>query len=378
MYRLIGDRWFWVKGIVYDASTTKIAILEQGSASNLIIYNTINNAFSYYAFQSSFEVKVIALIEEQIILSMGGSLIEGSHKRFCSGILADYDNHPNLTASIVSMASIDSTQLSISFDNSESYQSPSKQTWQWEDENISSTNISIDSDSFSEFQEKVVKNLNNHTINISENQYYEYEPNFSCTIDNSDIFIFSVETNSLNWITFNQSEVKLKLSTPSVESIETYDIKMYTNFTVNSTQLTQTLTINIMPWEITNCTKWMPESNSVCEVWDVGYVKKSNSTICTPAANRYISEDIISIYRYMTVGGAGLSIFLIIIVSIFNISSPQGIWLIINQFQLYLLLFLTNAYLPPDIQEYLKGFKILLFAFKFININNLPIFGRFI
>ena len=80
----------------------------------------------------------------------------------------------------------------------------------------------------------------------------------------------------------------------------------------------------------------------------------------------------------MTVGGAGLSIFLIIIVSIFNISSPQGIWLIINQFQLYLLLFLTNAYLPPDIHEYLKGFEILLFAFKFININNLSIFGRFI
>ena len=185
--------------------------------------------------------------KEQIILSMGGSLIEGSHKRFCSGILADYDNHPNLTTSIVSMASIDSTELSISFGNSESYQSPPKQTWQWEDENISSTNISIDSDSFFEFQEKVVKNLNNHTINISENQYYEYEPNFSCTIDTSDIFIFSIETNSLDWITFNQSEVKLKLSTPSVDSIETYDIEMYTNFTVNSTQLTQTLTINIMP-----------------------------------------------------------------------------------------------------------------------------------
>ena len=48
-------------------------------------------------------------------------------------------------------------------------------------------------------------------------------------------------------------------------------------------------------------------------------------------------------------------------------------WAIINQFQLYILLLLTGAYIPGNVKKYLSGIEIILFDFDFIPLLDLPL-----
>lgn len=52
--------------------------------------------------------------------------------------------------------------------------------------------------------------------------------------------------------------------------------------------------------------------------------------------------------------------------SILTLSSPQVIWLEINQFQLLILLPLTGAFMPEEVRDYLLSF--FLYSFNF-NLN---------
>ena len=51
-------------------------------------------------------------------------------------------------------------------------------------------------------------------------------------------------------------------------------------------------------------------------------------------------------------------------ISLMNLSSPQSIWLIVNQFQLFQLLFLTGAYIPKNVKDFLSEFQFMLFSFN--------------
>ena len=67
----------------------------------------------------------------------------------------------------------------------------------------------------------------------------------------------------------------------------------------------------------------------------------------------------------------GASVTCVIAISIINMSSIQGIWMIINQFQLYFLLFLTSVYIPDKIIDFLTGFKLMSLNFSFIPVHKI-------
>lgn len=66
-----------------------------------------------------------------------------------------------------------------------------------------------------------------------------------------------------------------------------------------------------------------------------------------------------------------------LLLSIVNVSSPIGIWAMINQFQLYLLLLLTGAYIPVTIRGYLAGVEFVSFSFNFIPFKNIGLVSHF-
>ena len=59
-----------------------------------------------------------------------------------------------------------------------------------------------------------------------------------------------------------------------------------------------------------------------------------------------------------------------------NVSNFQSIWMIVNQFQLLLLIPLTGAYLPQKIIDYLVGMKFVMLNFSFIPLNKSSAFQR--
>ena len=53
--------------------------------------------------------------------------------------------------------------------------------------------------------------------------------------------------------------------------------------------------------------------------------------------------------------------------AIINLSSPSGLWIVFNQYQLLLLLLLTGAYFPIKVVKLLTGMGLALFSFSFLD-----------
>ena len=58
--------------------------------------------------------------------------------------------------------------------------------------------------------------------------------------------------------------------------------------------------------------------------------------------------------------------------SFWNLSTPQGLWITMNQFQLILLLLLTNSHIPKSIVDYLSGLKATTWSMNFIPFKDIP------
>lgn len=53
-----------------------------------------------------------------------------------------------------------------------------------------------------------------------------------------------------------------------------------------------------------------------------------------------------------------------------SLTSPQSLWLIIGQFQLLMLLLISEAFIPRDIADYIMGMDYTMFSFGFINVKD--------
>ena len=62
-----------------------------------------------------------------------------------------------------------------------------------------------------------------------------------------------------------------------------------------------------------------------------------------------------------------------VVFSLWNISTPTGLWITMNQFQLIMLLLLTNSSIPLSIVAYLSGLKTTTCSFNFLPFKNIPI-----
>ena len=84
-------------------------------------------------------------------------------------------------------------------------------------------------------------------------------------------------------------------------------------------------------------------------------------------------NDDVKVASYLTQALIALCAILWITTSILNLSSPQALWMIANQFQLMLLLPLTGAFIPEDVVYYFTGEGFLNFNFNFIPTIDSPI-----
>ena len=60
-------------------------------------------------------------------------------------------------------------------------------------------------------------------------------------------------------------------------------------------------------------------------------------------------------------------------VSLMNMSSPVGVWSIINQFQMFMMLLLTGAFIPLTVKHYLSGMDFALNFFGLIPFYKVPL-----
>ena len=64
-------------------------------------------------------------------------------------------------------------------------------------------------------------------------------------------------------------------------------------------------------------------------------------------------------------------------VAIVSFTNPVGIWLIINLFQMLMLLILTGAFIPETVRRYLSGLNFVFLNFDFIPFHRIPFISHF-
>jgi hypothetical protein len=65
-------------------------------------------------------------------------------------------------------------------------------------------------------------------------------------------------------------------------------------------------------------------------------------------------------------------------VSVISMSSPQTMFSIINQFQMFILLPMIGAYMPPKVIQVLLGMNFSIFSFSFIPLEKIPLISDLI
>ena len=72
---------------------------------------------------------------------------------------------------------------------------------------------------------------------------------------------------------------------------------------------------------------------------------------------------------YTTQGAVAAGSSASIIASLLTVSSPAAIWLMINQYQMLILLPLIGAFLPKNIQDFVVGNDYTMFSFSFLKVR---------
>ena len=68
----------------------------------------------------------------------------------------------------------------------------------------------------------------------------------------------------------------------------------------------------------------------------------------------------------------GVTVGISAILSTSNISSFIVIWMVFNQMRMLILMLLTDAYFPSQVNSYLIGQKLFSFSFSFLSIQSIP------
>ena len=56
--------------------------------------------------------------------------------------------------------------------------------------------------------------------------------------------------------------------------------------------------------------------------------------------------------------------------------STPGLFSLINQFQMFMLLGVLKSFIHKDVKDYLSGMKIFNFSFNFFEMKNIPVFSN--
>lgn len=154
------------------------------------------------------------------------------------------------------------------------------------------------------------------------------------------------------WATFDNSSGDLKLSEDSTGDGSTSEFGIDWKFGSYSFITPVSIPISGV-WKVENWKQWKLNDTSTCEVWDSGFVILSKGKGC---ASDNVKAAVVA--SQATVAFAFIS----------SLSSPQGSWSMVNQFQIMMLMPLTGAFFPSDVILFLTGMD-----FSYINLGFIPI-----
>ena len=251
----------------------------------------------------------------------------------------------------------------------------------------------------------VIYHLGDITISsINSNSHIETPETLTWSISGSTAITYSYSSDKGNsipgWASVDSTNFKLIFDTPAITADTSYTFTLAVYTSVDPTLYYSTVYVNVkfVPavCTVTSWNTWSVIDGTIWTIWNSGYqissdshswnlIPSSSSTTSSPSspttssissssAQNTTSKSKIGVITSLV--GAGISSALVGALSIMNYSSPQGIWMVINHFQLLVLLLLTEAYFPADISNFFAGVKLFNFSLNFIPVVELNFFNN--
>ena len=219
-------------------------------------------------------------------------------------------------------------------------------------------------------------------ISLPQNETTNIPIDLSCSISGSTNINYSLIASSTSsiptWISFDTENRNLIANTTNISYGTTI------NFIIKSTSSSpiwdKIINLKVIDWNVTNWHTWEANSSTSCKVWVNGYnISQDSSTVnkiwvkeTTSTSNSTTSSTATSKASVVTQSVVGAAAGASMIFSFWNLSTPQGLWITMNQFQLILLLLLTNSHIPKSIVDYLSGLKATTWSMNFIPFKDIP------
>ena len=168
---------------------------------------------------------------------------------------------------------------------------------------------------------------NSQSLSVTEKTSTQVLPDLSCSLSSSTSIVFSLGSfNSevvQSWVAIDANTGMLNITSPEVEQDINYSFYVNAMITGLTLQTQKQIKLTVKDWS----------------TWGSQTAKTLSITV----------QSIV-----------GITMVFSVITSMLNVSSGSGIWLLINEVQLFFLLLLARAYIPDDVKLVITGFKFAL------------------
>ena len=219
------------------------------------------------------------------------------------------------------------------------------------------------------------------SLSVVESNTVSITADLPCSFSGSTSIIYSTSSYKSSsvplWVSIDSITGIIKISAPSVSADTTYSFYVISTVSgvINSIQKLVKLTVSNCQAE--NCQIWSSSSTFVWTDWNDGYSLRSGAWVKNTASATATSQGL----RFTNISIIGSIFVLVALMSLLNLSSMASLWAMINQVQMFLLLLLTRAYIPLDLQNIITGAKFTLNIASYINFQSFgfsgSIFGEF-
>ena len=205
------------------------------------------------------------------------------------------------------------------------------------------------------------------TFNYAKNAYVQVIPDLTCSTTGSTSITYSLASYNGNtipaWITINSSTGQLSITTPSPSTNTDYSFYISSTISGVSSAVNKLMTISISGCTASN---WLICQSTDVSTWTTcnsGYTLSSGKwsinsfSQSTPSSSINDNEDLkidSEVSKNFVITVFIVSCVILVISNTLFSTSMSSIWVMINQVQLYFLLFLTRAFIPDQIKKVTK------------------------
>ncbi|CAI2373311.1 unnamed protein product [Moneuplotes crassus] len=167
-----------------------------------------------------------------------------------------------------------------------------------------------------------------------------------------------------NWVYLDSNSEILTLNkTPAVSKDTLYKFALTIDDGTES--VLKKFYITVKQCAVNNCQTCQSDDPELCSECSVGYTLSDSKDQCVEADAQTAAV--------MGQSMAGVGVVISMTLSMATMSSPVGMFALINQFQLYILLPMLPPYFPAKVGQFILGVDFSFISFDFIPVDDIPL-----